>query len=66
MVDDGSNEENEYGNLYYESVNPSLVIRNSGNPNFADLNRWQPLEFLSFIFSVAPSGTMIVVVMELD
>ena len=46
---DGSNEENEYGNLYYEPVNPSLVIRNSGNPNFTDLNRWQPLEFDVFI-----------------
>ena len=46
---DGSNEENEYGNLHYEPVNEPLVILNSGNPNFSDLNRWQPLEFDVFI-----------------
>ena len=46
---DGSNEANEYSNLYYEPVNPPLKIQEAGNPNFVDLNRWQPLEFDLFI-----------------
>ena len=46
---DGSNETNQYENLYYQSVNQPLVLDESGNSNFVDLNRWQPLEFNLFI-----------------
>ena len=46
---DGANEENDYTNLYYEPVNPSLMIDFSGNTTIVDLNRWQPLEFFGFI-----------------
>lgn len=48
-LQDGSNEANKYGNLYYEPVNPPLKIQEAGNPDFVDLNRWQPLEFDIFI-----------------
>ncbi len=46
---DGANEEEDYANLYYESVNPPLLVDFPGNLNFLDLNRWQPLEFGTFI-----------------
>lgn len=46
---DGSNESNFYENQYYAPVNPPLVLKQSGNPNIVDLNRWQPLEFDLFI-----------------
>ena len=40
---DGSNEAMDYGNLFYESVNPPLIMDESGNPDLIDINRWQPL-----------------------
>ena len=48
-MQDGSNEANGYANLYYEPVNPPMRISMPGNPNFVDLNRWQPLLFAQFI-----------------
>jgi hypothetical protein len=46
---DGSNEANDYGNLYYEPVNDPLVMM-SGEPNIMnDPNRWQPLTLDVFI-----------------
>ncbi|MEQ6118614.1 DUF6851 domain-containing protein [Reichenbachiella sp. MALMAid0571] len=48
-LQDGSNEQYEYGNLYYEPVNPPLVVVNSGNEDITDPNRWQPLAFDLFI-----------------
>jgi len=40
---DGSNEQNDYENLYYEPSNTDLAVEFYGNPNIEDLNRWQPL-----------------------
>jgi hypothetical protein len=48
-LQDGSNEQNDYENLYYEPVNTPLVIEESGNPIMEDPNRWQPLAFDVFI-----------------
>ncbi len=46
---DGSNEVNEYGNLFYEPVNAPLVIKNPGAGIINDPNRWQPLTLDLFI-----------------
>ena len=48
-LQDGSNEIDDYGNQYYNPVNPSLVMENPGNPNISDYNRWQPLTLETFI-----------------
>lgn len=46
---DGSNEQFNYANLYYQPVNPPLVTKVVGNPNLVDFNRWQPLTLDVFI-----------------
>ncbi|GAB5525638.1 MAG: hypothetical protein Roseis2KO_35100 [Roseivirga sp.] len=46
---DGSQEEFDYANLYYQPVNEALEPAKPGNPNITDLNRWQPLSLDSFI-----------------
>lgn len=48
-LNDGSNEINGYGNLYYESVNPSLIPFEGGNNTILDGNRWQSLLLDVFI-----------------
>ena len=48
-LQDGSNEAGAYENRYYEPVNPPLFVEAPGNPDFLDLNRWQPLAFTQFI-----------------
>ncbi|HMQ00613.1 MAG TPA: FG-GAP-like repeat-containing protein, partial [Cyclobacteriaceae bacterium] len=48
-LQDGSNEANGYANLYYQPVNPPLKPELPGNPDFVDLNRWQPLSLQVFI-----------------
>ncbi|MEQ9467510.1 MAG: T9SS type A sorting domain-containing protein [Ekhidna sp.] len=48
-LQDGSNEQNSYANLYYEPVNPPLVVDDPGNPNMEKPNRWQPLTLETFI-----------------
>lgn len=48
-LQDGSNEENEYGNNYYQPINPPLVMAYPGNPDMIDPNRWQPLTLDVFI-----------------
>ncbi len=48
-LQDGSNEANGYANQYYAPVNPPLLVQSSGNPNILDLNRWQPLQFSTFV-----------------
>ncbi|MBT8256925.1 MAG: VCBS repeat-containing protein [Bacteroidia bacterium] len=48
-LQDGSREQFDYDNAYYEPVNPALVPTQSGNPNIVDPNRWQPLSLDSFI-----------------
>lgn len=46
---DGSNEQNDYANLFYNSVNDPLVPDLAGNPNLDSVNRWQPLALETFI-----------------
>ena len=54
---DGSNEINDYQNIYYEPINPNLnpsfgfIDPNTGfgNERIIDPNRWQPLEILGFV-----------------
>ncbi len=48
-LQDGSNEEFGYLNLFYEPVNPPLVITDPGNPDVLDLKHWQPLTLEFFI-----------------
>ncbi len=43
-LQDGSNEAQDYANLFYEPVHGALVVSAPGNPNMVDPNRWQPLE----------------------
>lgn len=46
---DGSNEQGLYQNLFYQQVNPPLVMAFPGNPDIIDINRWQPLTLDIFI-----------------
>ncbi len=48
-AEDFSNELEDYTNLFYEPVNPTLPIERRGNPDLEDFNRWQPIEFEQFI-----------------
>ena len=48
-LQDGANEIGRYGNLYYEPVNPPLIMLDPGNPDILDMNRWQPLTLDVFI-----------------
>ncbi len=48
-LQDGSNEAGGYQNQYYEPVQPAMLVDLPGNPNFLDLNRWQPLEIEQII-----------------
>lgn len=46
---DGSNEQEDYENLYYETINPPLLPDYPGNPDLLDPNRWQPLALQFFV-----------------
>ena len=46
---DGSNEQVDYANRFYQPVNLPLVVDNPGNPDMLDPNRWQPLTLEVFI-----------------
>ncbi len=46
---DGSNEQIDYTNLYYEPVNDPLAPIFSGNPTIVNPNRWQPLSLDIFV-----------------
>ena len=46
---DGSNEQNDYANQYYQPVNENLFPRSAGNPNISDLNRYQLLTLARFV-----------------
>ncbi len=48
-LQDGSNEEGEYENLFYEPVNDPLIVGLPGNPDITDYNRWQPLTLEVFV-----------------
>ena len=57
---DGANEENDYANLHYTPINPSLIPSLPGNPNIIDRNRWQPLALQFFVDqagNVIPGGS---------
>lgn len=40
---DGSNQQNNYANIVYSSVNPQFQPQLPGNPGVVDPNRWQPM-----------------------
>lgn len=42
-LQDLSNEQNEYVNIYYSPVNTALVPEEPGNSTITDMDRWQPL-----------------------
>ncbi len=46
---DGSNEQNNYGNLFYQPVNDPLDPTIPGNPEITNPNRWQPLSIDNFV-----------------
>jgi hypothetical protein len=46
---DGSNQANDYANLFYEPKNSPLVMDSEGNPNMTAPNNWQPLTLDVFI-----------------
>lgn len=46
---DGSNQQNNYGNQVYQPVNQAMVMDSSGNYHITDPNRWQPLTLDLFI-----------------
>ena len=48
-LQDGANEGEAYANTSYQPVNDPLVTDQPGNPDIADLNRWQPLTLDTFI-----------------
>ena len=48
-LQDGSNEQDGYSNLFYEPVNEPLIPVVPGNSGLLDPNRWQPLALEIFI-----------------
>ena len=46
---DGANEALGYAISDYAPANPPLVLAEPGNPDLVDPNRWQPLQFETFI-----------------
>ncbi|MCB0761091.1 MAG: T9SS type A sorting domain-containing protein [Flavobacteriales bacterium] len=58
-LDDGSNEEGNYENEYYLTINPWLVMDEYGNPNMNDPNRWQQLNIATFIDQAGNELTVI-------
>lgn len=42
-LQDGSNEQINYSNRFYQPINDPLVTKFPGNPTIEDPNRWQPL-----------------------
>lgn len=53
---DGANEEGNYGNLYYEPVNPPIEVEEPGNPYIIDPNRWQQIYLTE---SIDQSGELV-------
>lgn len=56
-LSDGSNEQNNYANQFYQPVNPPMVPQLPGNPTMIDPNRWQPL---ALDFFVDQSGQVVI------
>ncbi|MEO9965390.1 MAG: DUF6851 domain-containing protein [Reichenbachiella sp.] len=46
---DGSNEENDYANRIYQSINEPMFPESYGTAELSNPNRWQPLGFDQFI-----------------
>ncbi len=46
---DGANEQRNYGNTFYEPINPPLSPYLPGNPKLVDPNYWQPLSLPVFV-----------------
>jgi hypothetical protein len=59
-LQDGSNESKNYANQFYKPVNLPMFPTREGNPTIADLNRWQPLQFSTFIDQSGHSFTDLV------
>jgi len=58
-LQDGSNEADNYTNLFYEPVNPPVIPLDPGNPFIIDYNRWQPIfleEFIDQSGNIIPVG----------
>ncbi|MGA0434833.1 MAG: FG-GAP-like repeat-containing protein [Flavobacteriales bacterium] len=58
-LQDGSFEEIDYQNTYYNPMNWNLVMDEPGNPNMFFPNRWQPLQLAEFIDQSGNSGSNI-------
>lgn len=43
-LQDGSNEANNYQNMYYAPTNPPIQMEEPGNPDVIDPNKWQAIE----------------------
>lgn len=41
---DGANEVQNYSNIFYTPLNPSLIPDSAGNPSIFNPNHWQPME----------------------
>ncbi|WP_298238550.1 FG-GAP-like repeat-containing protein [uncultured Algibacter sp.] len=48
-ITDGSNEQTQYENTYYQPVNSTLAPELAGNPSITDPNRWQSLSLDTYI-----------------
>jgi len=46
---DGSNQQGNYTNLFYEESNPQIVVNQPGNPTLMDPNRWQAIFLDGFV-----------------
>lgn len=56
-LQDGSNEQNAYANVFYETINDPILPDFPGNPDISDPNRWQKIVLDVFIDQ---SGNVIV------
>jgi uncharacterized protein DUF6851 len=48
-LQDGANEANGYANQHYLPVNPPIEPPKPGNPDIADLDRWQPIALVQYV-----------------
>lgn len=53
---DGSNEQLNFENQFYDQLNPPLIMSNPGNPDIQDPNHWQPL---SLTVTIDQSGNVV-------
>ncbi len=55
-IQDGSNELNDYDNIYYQATNDPILVEQPGNPSIEDPNRWQAI---SLTTSIDQSGNQV-------